>query len=155
MATSLVSGLGGSAGFGENFLDRNDDGSTAFLDLRAVFGQGLNLFGTVYTGLWLNNNGSVTFAGATSAYTPDAITGSTSNPMIAPFWADVDTRGSTVAPTAGGTSTGTNLLWYDLDTVNHVFTATSPTPTPRLVPKALSRLNDASSSSESLGLSKP
>jgi len=30
--------------------------------------------------------------------------------------------------------------------------ALSPTPTPRLVPKSLSRLNDASSSSESLGL---
>src|SRR5262245_62089150 len=113
--TALVNNLGGTAGFGENSLARNDDGSTAFIDLRSVFGhQGINFFGQYYTGLYLNNNGSVTFNAATSTFTPSAITGSTSNPIIAPFWADVDTRGGAVAtPTPGGTSTGSNLLWYD------------------------------------------
>ena len=77
-----------------------------------------------YTGLYLNNNGSVTFNAATGNFTPTAITGSTSNPIIAAFWADIDTRGGAVTPTSGGTSAGTNLLWYDLDPVTHTFTAT-------------------------------
>ncbi len=123
--TSLVGNLGGTAGFGEFSLPRNDDGSTAFIDLTSVVGtQGINFFGHYYTGLYLNNNGSVTFNAATSSFTPSSITGSTSNPIIAAYWADIDTRGGAVAPTPGGTSTGTNLLWYDLDPVTHTFTAT-------------------------------
>jgi DNA-binding cell septation regulator SpoVG len=120
----LVNGLGGTSGFGENFLARNDDGSTTFINLQQVFGQGLNFFGTVYDGLYLNNNGSVTFGNATGSYTPTSISGNTNNPMIAAFWADVDTRGPAGGVTPGGNSTGTNLLWYDLDSVNHTFTAT-------------------------------
>jgi hypothetical protein len=123
--TDLVNNLGGTAGFGENSLARNDDGSTSFIDLTSVFGsQGINFFGHNYTGLYLNNNGSVTFNSATSTFTPTSITGSTNNPIIAPFWADVDTRGGTVTPTPGGTSAGSNLLWYDLDPTTKTFTAT-------------------------------
>src|SRR5262245_56380829 len=123
--TDSVNNLCGTAGFGENSLARNDDGSTSFIDLTSVFGsQGINFFGHSYTGLYLNNNGSVTFGSATSTFTPTAITGATSNPIIAPFWADVDTRGGTVTPTPGGTSTGSNLLWYDLDPTTQTFTAT-------------------------------
>ena len=123
--TSLVNDLGGSAGFGEFSLPRNDDGSTSFIDLTPIFGaQGVNYFGHYYTGFWLNNNGSVTFNAATSSFTPSSITGSTSNPIIAAFWADIDTRGGEVTATPGGTSTGSNLLWYDLDAVTHTFTAT-------------------------------
>jgi hypothetical protein len=124
MATSLVNGLGGSAGFGEDYLGRNDDGYTNLIPLYAVAPDGFNLFGHVYTGLYVNNNGSVTFQSGLYSYTPTAITGNTSNPIIAPFWADVDTRGGPVTPTPGGTSTGSNLLWYDLDGADHTFTAT-------------------------------
>ncbi len=123
--TSLVADLGGTAGFGEFSLARNDDGSTGFIDLTPIFGaQGINFFGRYYTGFYLNNNGSVTFNAATSSFTPSAITGSTSNPVIAAYWADIDTRGGAVTPTPGGTSTGTNLLWYDLDALTQTFTAT-------------------------------
>lgn len=123
--TSLVNNLGGAAGFGEFSLPANDDGSTGFIDLTPIFGaQGINFFGRYYTGLYLNNNGSVTFNAATSSFTPSAITGSTSNPIIAAYWADIDTRGGAVTPTPGGTSAGTNLLWYDIDPVTHTFTAT-------------------------------
>src|SRR5215831_5073549 len=83
--TNLVNGLGGSAGFGEFTLPRNDDGSTSFINLTSVFGsQGINFFGHYYTGLYLNNNGSVTFNSATSAFTPSAITGATNNPSSPP-----------------------------------------------------------------------
>ncbi len=123
--TSLVNNLGGTAGFGEFSLPANDDGSTGFIDLTPIFGtQGINFFGRYYTGFYLNNNGSVTFNAASSSFTPSSITGSTSNPIIAAYWTDIDTRGGTVAPTPGGTSTGTNLLWYDLDSVTKTFTAT-------------------------------
>ena len=123
--TSLINTLGGTAGFGEFWLPANDDGSTGLIDLTPVFGtQGINFFGRYYTGFYLNNNGSVTFNAALSSFTPSAITGSTSNPIIAAYWADIDTRGGAVALSPGGTSTGSNLLWYDLDAVTHTFTAT-------------------------------
>lgn len=120
----LLNGLGGSAGFGENSLARNDDGSTGFINVTSVFAGGLNFFGTTYNGFYINNNGNITFANPMGTYTPSAITGNTNNPMIAAFFADVDTRGGTVAPTAGGNSTGSNLLWWDFDTVANRMTIT-------------------------------
>ena len=120
----LVNGLGGAAGFGENVMTRTDDGSSTTIDLSTVFADGLDFFGHTYTKLWINNNGNVTFGSPSSTYTPSAITASSGNPNISPFFADVDTRGTTVTPTPGGTSQGTNEVWYDLDTVNHVFTVT-------------------------------
>jgi hypothetical protein len=120
----ITNGLGGSAGFGENSLAANDDGNT-FVDLSTIFSSGLNFFGTNYTGLYVNNNGNVTFGSALSAFTPFALTGATANPIIAPFFADVDTRGGAVTATPGGNSTGSNLVYWDLDaTGNGVFTAT-------------------------------
>jgi hypothetical protein len=71
----------------------------------------------------VNNNGNVTFTGPNSTYTPGSITAG-SNPIIAPFWADVDTRGGAVAPSPGGDSTGSNLVYYSLDSTNHVLTVT-------------------------------
>ncbi|SFE78354.1 nidogen-like domain-containing protein [Roseivivax sediminis] len=112
---SLISGLGGDAGFGEEILNRNDDGSTPEIDLTSIFEDGLNFFGTVYESLWINNNGSVTFENPRRAYTPDVITEQSNNPEITPFFADVDTRGGATDPTPGGASTGANLVSYDLD----------------------------------------
>jgi Ca2+-binding RTX toxin-like protein len=111
----LVRGLGGDFGFGEDFLDRNDDGSTAQIDITPIFEDGLNFFGTVYSGLWINNNGSVTFANPRSTFTPDVITGVSNNPEITPFFADVDTRGGEVMPTPGGNSQGSNLVHWDFN----------------------------------------
>jgi hypothetical protein len=119
----LVTGLGGAEGFGENQLLANDDGSTGAIDITAVFGGGINLFGHVYNQLFVNNNGNITFNGPLGAFTPSQITAGSDNPIIAPFWADVDTRGGAGTAT-GGNATGANKLYYDLDTTNHVFTAT-------------------------------
>ena len=119
----LVNGLGGTSGFGTS-IGRNDDGSSQSLDLTTVFGAaGLDLFGHTYTHIYVNNNGNVTFTGPNSTYTPGAITAG-SNPIIAPFWADVDTRGGTVTPSPGGDSTGSDLVYYNLDATNHVLTVT-------------------------------
>ena len=61
MAT-LIGGLGGSAGFGDDSMPRNDDSPSIPIDLTPIFGlTGLNFFGSTYTGLFLNYNGSISF----------------------------------------------------------------------------------------------
>ena len=72
-----------------NTLPANDDGSTGELALPFR----LNFYGTSYTNLWVNNNGDVTFTAPLGTFTPFLFTGSTP-PIIAPFFADVDTRGA-------------------------------------------------------------
>jgi Ca2+-binding RTX toxin-like protein len=125
-ANNLVNGLGGQAGFGESALIRNDDGSSSAIDITPIFGtEGINFFGTRYTSLYLNNNGNITFQNPLSSFTPGVINAGTNNPIIAAFWADVDTRSTSgLAVTPGGTSTGANSVWYDLDAENKIFTAT-------------------------------
>lgn len=70
-------------------LSRNDDGSSAQVTLPFR----INFFQRYYSSLYINNNGNVTFQSPLSEYTPFRITASTP-PIIAPFFADVDTRGS-------------------------------------------------------------
>lgn len=89
---SLVNNLGGERGFGENSLYRNDDGYTSAIDITPVFENGLNLFGTVYTSMYVNTNGNVTFNTGLSRFTPEVIGSNNYQAIIAPFWADVDTR---------------------------------------------------------------
>lgn len=121
---ALINGLGGEAGFGENVLDRNDDQSSAEIDITPIFEDGLNFFGRQFSSLWVNNNGSVTFNGARSTYTPNVITENNANPEITPFFADVDTRGGAVEASPGGNSTGSNNVYYDFDAVNDRFIVT-------------------------------
>ncbi len=79
-------------------LAPNDDGSTGAVDV----GFPVNLFGSTYTSLFVNNNGNVTFNAPLGDFTPYQLTADTP-PIIAPFFADVDTQGGNV-PT-GDTST--------------------------------------------------
>ncbi|MBE9075750.1 hypothetical protein IQ241_00280 [Romeria aff. gracilis LEGE 07310] len=132
-STPLISGLGtptefqGQANppdFGENYLDRNDDGSSTLIDITSVFESGINFFGTTYTGFYINNNGNITFNSPISTYTPFAMTGNTNVPIIAPFFSDIDTQGGPVTPSAGGTSTGSNLVYWDLDPLSDTVTIT-------------------------------
>src|SRR5260370_11681405 len=122
-APNLINGVGGPAGFGRNTLAANDDLSTPAIPITSVFSAGLDFFGTTYTSLYINNNGNITFGRANSTFTPFQITGNTGFPIIAPYFADVDTRGGAGVST-GGNATGSNLVYWSLDTVNHVFTAT-------------------------------
>ncbi len=66
---------------------RNDDGFSGPISL----GFTLNFFGTDYTQFWANNNGNITFGGGLSSFTPTGPQGAT-QPIISPFFADVDTR---------------------------------------------------------------
>lgn len=89
--TTLISGLGGTAGYGTQCLGQNDDGSSNSIDITTSFPGGLNFFGTTQTRVFVNTNGNITFAGGLPTYTPDPFPVA-ARPMIAPFWADVDTR---------------------------------------------------------------
>lgn len=73
-------------------LVQNDDGSQE-ASLTQAFEKGFKFFGTKYTSVFVNNNGNLTFGGALSGYTPGTIGGNSGLPIIAAFWADVDTRG--------------------------------------------------------------
>lgn len=123
---NLINGLGGTAGFGEDSVYRNDDGSSSAIDITSVFENGLNFFGTVYDSIYVNTNGNITFSGGLSQYTPSVIGEGYTSPIIAPFWADVDTRSGEVdeGASVGGTSTGSNLAWYDLDPETNTITIT-------------------------------
>jgi hypothetical protein len=86
MAAPLIDGLGGESGFGELALAPNDDDSSNLLNLNFT----ANFFGNTYTQFYINNNGNITFQDPVGGYTPEPFPAS-SNPMIAPYWADVDT----------------------------------------------------------------
>ncbi len=85
----------------DSIVPRNDDGSSALVDLPF----GFNFFGTTYDSVYVNNNGNITFEGPQSTYIPYAI-GATP-PMIAAFFADIDTR-----------NTATNEVSYGAVRVN-------------------------------------
>ena len=121
-----VAGIAGSASFGENTLHRNDDESSSVIDITPVFGPGgVNFNGVNYTTIYVNNNGNITFGSPLGSFTPSQISAG-SIPIIAPFWADVDTNEppSNPGPTPGGNSTGSNRVYWDLDTANGVLTVT-------------------------------
>ena len=83
-------------------LPRNDDGSSPAVPL----GFTANFFGTTYDNVFVNNNGDITFTGPYSAFTPSNLN-TIQNVIIAGFFADIDTRGTTnnAQPTRYGRGT--------------------------------------------------
>lgn len=103
-----------AAQFTDSTLTRNDDGSTGLVSI----GFSVNFFGTTFSQLHVNNNGNVTFTGPLSTFTPFPLL-TTATPIIAPFFADVDTRGLASGETQYGTGTigGLNSFgvnWIDV-----------------------------------------
>ncbi len=86
-AVALLDGLGGPRGYGALAINRSDDGSSAELNLPFS----VNFFGNTFSTFYINNNGNVSFNGPVGTFSPDPfpIAG---QPMIAPYWSDVDTR---------------------------------------------------------------
>jgi hypothetical protein len=87
--TGVASAAAIRTGFSGGTVPRNDDGSSA----ATALGFTAFLSGTNYTNTFVNNNGNLTFANPLSTFTPTSIP-NTGFPIIAPFWADVDTRGA-------------------------------------------------------------
>ena len=100
--SALVNTLGGAQGFGENALDIDDDNNQG-VDLSAIFGASL------LSNALINTNGTISLGGLT----------------IGVYDRDLDTRNrDALTPTAGGNSTGSNTVYYDVDEVNGIFTVT-------------------------------
>lgn len=107
-----------TAGFTLTNLARNDDESTGRVNTGFTF----NLFGLTQSNLFVNNNGNVTFTEALATFTPDPIAGG-GLAILAPFWADVDTRnlGSGITAYGTGTIAGRNTFavnWFDVGYYN-------------------------------------
>lgn len=80
-------------------MARNDDGSSSMIDI----GFDFCFYEADQRNLFINNNGNISFAQAYSTFTPSGFPVSGFQ-MIAPFWADVDTRNTSGADT--------NLVWH-------------------------------------------
>ena len=118
-AVPLLNGFGGPSGYGisTHCLHPNDNGSYAGVqpgtaatptpvDLRQAFPNGLNLFGAPWREFYLNTNGNITFAAPLAS--PNAVAFPVEGqPMVAPWWADVDTR--------GGGQPSDNTICYHLE----------------------------------------
>ena len=72
----------------QNELRANDDSYSSQVQLPF----GVDFYGTSFESLWVNNNGNVTFDGPLNTFTPFGLA-DTRAKIIAPFFADVDTRG--------------------------------------------------------------
>jgi gliding motility-associated-like protein len=66
----------------------NDDGSTSLIPIPFTF----CLYGDTYNGLFINNNGNVSFVSSFGTFSATGFPSGTYR-MVAPFWGDVDTRG--------------------------------------------------------------
>lgn len=97
---------------------RNDNDSTGPYDLGFQF----TLFGQTYTRVFVNNNGNLSFTAPVAQSTPTAFGDPTLPPMIAPFWADVDTRIASPLDSAGVLRIGNTV--GDLPILPAVFVAT-------------------------------
>ena len=129
VALSSVGSAQLRAGFNGNTFGGNDDGSIGPLS----FGSGvLNFFGTTYNQFYLNNNGNITFTGPLFNYTPWGMTGG-STPMIAPFFADVDTRPGPPVTYGTGTVNGYAAWGANWDDVCYYSYNCYPTNTFQLV----------------------
>ena len=92
----LLGGLGGPADYGSTCLYPNDDGSSSAIDITPAFPSGLRFFDRTHTQAFVNTNGNISFSGGVRTYTPNPFPVA-DQPMIAPYWADVDIR-----PPSGG-----------------------------------------------------
>jgi pimeloyl-ACP methyl ester carboxylesterase len=90
------------AGFNANPFPANNDDSTGAVDL----GFPVNFFGTTYSSVYINNDGTISFDSFPEQWDPFSM-GDVENPIIAPFWADVDTRGP-----------GSGIVKYGVGTVD-------------------------------------
>jgi nidogen-like/PEP-CTERM motif-containing protein len=87
IGSTLVMTGGGNAPNIGGADGRNDDGFSGPIN----FGFNFSLFGTTYTSFFANNNGNITFESGLEEFTPTGLQGAT-QPVVSPFFADVDTR---------------------------------------------------------------
>ena len=90
-------------------MQPNDDGSTGLIPIPFDF----NLYGQTFNSIYINNNGNITFNGPLSTFSATAFP-STGNAIVAPFWADVDTRNGNGQVVYKITPTAVYINWEDV-----------------------------------------
>ncbi|XP_029904625.1 sushi, nidogen and EGF-like domain-containing protein 1 [Myripristis murdjan] len=73
---------------GDLLTNSQDDGGSGLVEISVAF----PFFGDRHTGLYVNNNGLVSFLREVSQFTPVAFPIAGDRRVVAPFWADVDNR---------------------------------------------------------------
>lgn len=102
VASAQVQTIRQNPGFNAQSVPRNDDGSSGLVGL----GFSVNYFGKNRSACYVNNNGNITFDSPLATFTPFGLV-RTAREIIAPFFADVDTR-----------NTASKLVYYGLDAVD-------------------------------------
>jgi Ca2+-binding RTX toxin-like protein len=117
---TAVTGDGTLVEAGGTALPVNDDGYS-LVDMSAVFEEGLNFFGAEYDAsqIFVNTNGNITFGSGLIDYTPSGISAGTI-PLIAAFWADVDTRaGEPIYVDVDAEADVVTITWENVGFYNH------------------------------------
>lgn len=121
--------------YGQIAMPKNDDSSSRYFSFNEFtelnFDSGVNFFGNTYNGFYVNNNGNITFQSSLSSFTPNPFP-QTNQPMIAPYWADVDTRCSACGNVYLGASDA-NTMVFTWDSVGVYSNNASTTNTFQLV----------------------
>ena len=73
---------------GDATVAHADDNSSPSIPIAIAF----PFFNISHHTLWVNTNGAISLAGAISQYTPTCAPVTADYRMVAPFWADIDTR---------------------------------------------------------------
>jgi len=94
-------------------LARNDDLSTGLVNI----GFNVNFFGLNDNQLYVNNNGNVTFDSPLGTFTPFPLS-TTNRQIIAPFFADVDTRNLASGVVQYGTGTVDGRSAFGVNWIN-------------------------------------
>jgi hypothetical protein len=130
VSTALMSAAAIVPGFNTTSDGRNDDGTwTAPSGCTNAASGGtcpgtaipigftVDFFGLNFSTLFLNTNGNVTFDSPLSTFTPFGLT-STSREIIAPFFADVDTRPAASGVATFGSGTFGGFQTFGVDWIN-------------------------------------
>lgn len=104
-----------------------DDASSSPVPLGIGGARGINFYGQSFTTVYVNENGNVSFQFPLSQFTPSSLSTGVGFPVIAPFFADVDTggAGSGVATYGNATYNGHAAFVADWLNVGHFDANTS------------------------------
>jgi hypothetical protein len=113
-------------GFTTNSLPHEDDDPSP----SANVGFNLNFFGVQSSQVFVNNNGNITFGTPFATFTPTALNSNNGGiPIIAPFFADVDTRPANSPVVTYGTGTLCGFQAFAVNYLDVGFFANHTSPT--------------------------
>lgn len=99
-------------------LGPTDDGSSGAVSLGIDGTGGIDFLGTTASSVFVNNNGNVTFGSALGGFIPDGLETGVGVPIIAPFFADVDTTGPGSGVTTYGNLSVNGRTAFAVDWIN-------------------------------------